>query len=400
MLDSDQQRAVEILTDPSTPICVMTGGPGVGKTHTLNAVVNTFDDSLNVALCSPTGKAAKRLMEATGRPAKTIHSLLKGAPGMGFEYGDGNPLDADVVIVDEASMVDVELMAALVAALRPGARLLLVGDANQLPPVGPGQPFTDIIRSGRVPVAYLTQIHRQKGDSWVLDNAYRIINGQRPNVEDTHDFTLLEVPSAGTKLSEEVVKLAVEVLEADPDAVVLSPQNERGAGVLQINLAAQKAFLGDPKLGETVITLGGGTTCRKGDRVMVVKNMKVPDEEGTERYLPNGMVGECLDALGQFRGRFRFDSNEFMLGGDKLKLTLAYAMSIHRAQGSGWDHVVVIADPAHAYMLRSMGRQLIYTAVTRVQKRLTVIGSGGAFQDVALGEMSNLRETYLKQFYA
>jgi exodeoxyribonuclease V alpha subunit len=153
-------------------------------------------------------------------------------------------------------------------------------------------------------------------------------------------------------------------------------------------------------LGEKVITLGGGISCRKGDRVMVIKNMRAPEDDGgEERYLPNGTTGKCVQVLGDFRGVFEFDGATFTLGGDKLKLTLAYAMTIHKSQGSGWDHVVVIADPAHAYMLRESGRQLMYTAVTRVQKRLTVLGSATTFEDVALGKMSNLRQTYLKQFY-
>ena len=370
-LDESQQAAVEGLLDPDTKLCIMTGGPGTGKTTTLRTVLGQLPG--RVRLCAPTGKAAKRMREATGRDASTIHKLIF-APGV----DDADVyLPADVIVIDEASMVDTCLLAGLVRKLSPRCRLILVGDAMQLPPVGAGQPFFDLLDT--VPTFRLTKTHRQAGDSWVIDNARRIIAGEIPNLENTHDFTFVETTS------EDICQQVVNMFASDPSITVLSPQNERGAGVFPLNQAVQAAI--NPGTRNQPYAFAGDYRVREGDRVIQTAN-------DPTRQIVNGDIGRVVQVLGKKDLEVEFDGGPVRCVGDQTNdLRLAYAMTVHKSQGSEWPHVVLVCDPAHAFMLR---RQLVYTAITRTSSKLTLIGSQGALARACMTPLETTRRTGLK----
>ncbi|MCP4244655.1 MAG: AAA family ATPase [bacterium] len=455
LLDKEQRAAVDILvqtadgelypTDangnpipgaPPARMAIMTGGPGTGKTTCLEHVVDkVLKLRVAVALAAPTGKAARRLAQATGQPAKTLHSLLKGIPGEGFKYNKITRLPVAVVIVDEASMVDVKMLAALMDALPDYARLLLIGDANQLPPVEAGQPFTDIIRSKAVPVGRLIKTYRQAGTSWVVDHATRMIAGTVPPLVTTEQggFNFIEASGDEVPAIAEAIKArAVQIILAayagngfasGEETVVLTPQKDKGAGAFNINVQAQRERWNVQEVVRDydgpVCFLHKGMWCVPGDPVMNLRNMTVyvseddpsaqrrevgPEEfaidpeEREEIYLPNGAQGVCVKVEDLNHAQFEFDGKLVDLSRESLDMTLAYAMTVHKSQGSGWDHVVVIVDPSHQFMLRNGGRQLMYTAITRTQDQLTIIGSKVAWEMACRSQMSNLRQTFLAQF--
>ncbi len=363
-----QRRAIELAAKHK--VVVVTGGPGVGKTTIVRALLRLFDKAgLKTRLTAPTGRAAKRMTEATGREAVTMHRLLEFDPKTReFLAGPDKPLDLGALIVDESSMVDLELMSALVTALPQQARLVLVGDVDQLPSVGPGAVLRDVITSGVVPTARLTDIFRQAAGSLIVQNAHRIHSGQLP-VSDrgqSGEFYLVERKSddlAADALIEMVTKRIPRTFSLDPvrDIQVLTPMHRGASGTIALNEALQNALNPEGpsvKLGQRLFRLG--------DKVMQLKN-------DYDREVYNGDVGVIykVDAEARKLG-VRFDDREVAYQeGDLEELVLAYATSIHKSQGSEYPAVVIPFTMNHFVML---SRNLLYTAVTRGKRLVVIVG--------------------------
>jgi exodeoxyribonuclease V alpha subunit len=404
-LSEGQRRAIAICGEAG--VAVITGGPGTGKTTVVRALVQTWEQAgRTVMLAAPTGRAAKRLAEATGRAAQTVHRLLEwGRPSRDmdgfaragpFGRGDDNPLAAELLVVDEASMLDVQLARGLVTAVRPGATLVLVGDVDQLPSVGPGQVLRDVIASGRVPVARLTEVFRQAEGSGIVENAYRILSGHTPigSKDPRGDFFVISAEEP-ERAREMVVRLCRERIPSafgfDPlrDVQVLAPMHRGAAGTEGLNRALQAAL--NPN-GEAVSLPGaGGGMLRVGDKVMQVRN-------DYERDVFNGDVGVIVGARRDddddavvdvdFDGRqVRYESEA--LG----ELELAYAVSVHKSQGSEYPAVVVPLVMQHYLLLQ---RNLLYTAVTRGKKLVVLVGSERAIRQAVAEAEASERHTGLR----
>ncbi|HVO43995.1 MAG TPA: ATP-dependent RecD-like DNA helicase, partial [Aggregatilineales bacterium] len=368
-LTAQQQTAVrEALTHK---VSILTGGPGTGKTTTLHAVIHALEAiHASYALASPTGRAAKRLSEATGRPAQTIHRLLGFKPGTGFLTNEDSPLKADMLILDEASMLDLVLFYSVLRALTPDTHLLLVGDVDQLPSVGAGDVLRDLIRSGRLPVTRLATIFRQAGDSLIITNAHRINQGHMPDLHNGGtDFFLFtaEEPEAAADLLIDVVQNRIPArfgLHPIEDIQVLSPMYRGALGVGALNERLQAA-LNPP--GRTAERLIGGRLFRVGDKVIQMRN-------NYDKDVFNGDLGrvQALDFTDQLLrvsvdGRFvDYD------WADTGELSHAYAISVHRSQGSEYPAIVLPIMTQHYMMLQ---RNLLYTAITRARRLVVLIGS-------------------------
>ncbi|HEV8547847.1 MAG TPA: ATP-dependent RecD-like DNA helicase, partial [Polyangiaceae bacterium] len=359
-LAPQQRRAIEAAA--THHVVVITGGPGVGKTTIVRAAVDVFErERLTVRLAAPTGRAAKRLAEASGREATTIHRLLEFDPrAMRFQRVAENPIDAEVVIVDEASMIDVPLAAALIAALPTAARLVIVGDADQLPSVGPGAFLRDILQSGVAVTVRLDEIFRQAGQSRIVQNAHRILRGEMPVSappdDPTSDFFVVQT-SDPERAAETLLKVVLERiperfgLVAGREVQVLTPMHRGPVGTLAINERLQRAL----NAGGQIVPQGGGRL-RVGDRVMQTRN-------DHQREVYNGDLG-VVSALDDETGTVlvSFDGREVEYESADLEaLVLAYATSIHKSQGSEYPAVVVPLLTSHFVML---SRNLLYTAVT------------------------------------
>lgn len=365
--DDSQARAIDLIC--SARFALITGGPGTGKTTSLRVALARLEPGVRVALAAPTGKAAKRMAEATGVDARTVHRLLEYKPGRGFLRGASMPLDADLVIVDEASMLDVELAAALLAAVGDRSRLVLVGDANQLPSVGPGRVFADLLRASGVPSARLEHIHRSAAEAWVNRNAPRVLVGAALELEPTHDFQYIEVAAAGEVL--DAVRVACE---SDTQAQVLVPKRPGPCGIERANVVLQATFNPERIDDDGEVDVKAQRlqrehyAIRAGDRVMQTKN-------DYELGVFNGDIGEIVDiAAGKCRVAYADKSSvrevEYTLEQTRA-LELAYALSVHKSQGSEYEHVVFVIHSSHAFVLT---RALAYTAITRTRKRVTLIG--------------------------
>jgi exodeoxyribonuclease V alpha subunit len=371
-----RQQAEAIRQVLRAPVVVVTGGPGVGKTTIVRGIVTILArKGLRVALAAPTGRAAKRLAEATGQQAATLHRLLEWRPVEArFGRHAENPLDADVLVVDEASMVDIRLAADLFAALPTGTRLVLVGDVDQLPSVGPGTVLADVIASGRVPTVRLTEVFRQAAQSLIVTNAHRIHDGLLPEVEaasregagDSRDFFFLEEenPARAAALVRDLVRerLPRRYGLSVHDIQVLAPMRRGDLGAENLNQLLQDAITaGAPELHR------GGRKFRVGDRVMQLRN-------DYEKEVWNGDVGrvERLDAEAS-ELLVRFDDRDVRYQADELdELGLAYATTVHKSQGSEYPAVVVPVHTQHYLMLQ---RNLLYTAVTRGKRLVVVVGT-------------------------
>lgn len=385
-LDPSQEVAVELVC--SSPFAIVTGGPGTGKSTCLRVALDRMDARRQVyALASPTGKAAKRMTEATGREASTIHRLL-GWTRWGWEHNKDNPIEADAVIIDEASMLDVELSEALVDALAPHTRLVLVGDANQLPSVGPGRVLADLVEAGNVPVARLTHVHRAAAESWVCRNAPRVLSGLELELAPCHDFRFLEVEDA------EAAARAIGGLVTEPayrGAQVLAPQRTTACGVEALNRQLQAQL--NPSDTRAAWTLGE-RTFRRGDRVIqAVNNYKLVSTTGLLGVF-NGEVGEVVDVA---EDRMTVDFGDRKVPYSKLDasdLELAYALTVHKAQGSEFPWVVCVVHSAHTYMLT---RQLFYTAITRAKKGVVIVGNRKGLHAATAAKAPPRRNTTLIQ---
>jgi exodeoxyribonuclease V alpha subunit len=363
------------------PLLVITGGPGVGKTTIVRGIVSTFlRCNLRVALAAPTGRAAKRLQEATGQPAATLHRLLEWRPAEGmFGRNRDRPLDADLLVVDEASMIDIRLCADLVAALADGTRLLLVGDQDQLPSVGPGMVLRDTIASGAVPVVRLDEIFRQAAQSLIVTNAHRIHAGEMPEIDgtpgsapaagpskDTRDFFFLEKDDpaqAAQTIRDLVVTRLPGYYGFSPfDIQVLTPMHKGDLGAMNLNQLLQEALSAGAEQLQS-----GSRIFRTGDRVMQLRN-------NYDKDVFNGDVGRVV-RVAREAGELvvTFDEREVLYASDELdELALAYAATVHKSQGSEYAAVVIPIHTQHFVMLQ---RSLLYTAVTRGKKLVVLVGT-------------------------
>ena len=387
-LCEEQRQAV--LAAATEGICVITGGPGTGKTTSINLIIRVLRRMGDVELCAPTGRAAKRMSEATGCPARTIHRLLEYAgEGQGFQRNADDPLECDAVIVDEMSMVDIFLMRALLRALRPGTRLVMVGDADQLPSVGAGNVLRDLIASEAVRVVRLTEIFRQAGQSQIVVNAHRINHGEYPVIRARETDFFLERRETPAQAGPSVVALVQsrlpKYMNLDPlrDIQVMAPMKRGDAGVYTLNALLQAAL--NPERPDAPQLTRGQTVFRRGDKVMQVRNnydlcWTRDGEDGDGVF--NGDIGFIIAVDRREKAlTVEFDDGRVAEYDESLldELELAYCMSVHKSQGSEFDAVVLplISGPP---ML--MTRNLLYTAVTRAKRLVVIVGREGCVRQM------------------
>ena len=427
-LDDHQEEAV--IEAVNNGLLIITGGPGTGKTTTINTIIRYFEqEDMEILLAAPTGRAAKRMAEATGYEARTIHRLLEltGAPsmdsgrngngstggetrleGMHFERNETNPLDADVVIIDEVSMVDISLMHSLLKAVNVGTRLILVGDVNQLPSVGPGNVLRDMIQSGKFPVVMLTKIFRQAAQSDIIVNAHKINAGERVPLEKrSRDFLFIRRDNPAAIIKDMMVllrdKLPGYVGAEIQDIQIMTPMRKGALGVEQLNRILQENF--NPPAADKPEKEAGGTIFRTGDKVMQIKNNYQLAWEVRNRYgIPvdkgegvfNGDMG-VIRQVNAFSETLEVEFDEGRMVEYSFKqleeLELAYAITIHKSQGSEYPAVVI---PIYSGPRMLMTRNLIYTAVTRAKKCVCLVGLPEMFQFMVENEMEQKRYSGLK----
>ena len=395
----DEQEVTAVKEAVRNGLLVITGGPGTGKTTTINTIIRYFElEGLEIFLAAPTGRAAKRMSETTGFEARTVHRMLElngGAEGSGgFERDESNPLEADVIIVDEMSMVDISLMYSLLKAISVGTRLILVGDVNQLPSVGPGSVLRDIIQSHACNVVMLTKIFRQASTSDIIVNAHKINHGEEVILDNkSMDFFFLKRYDADVIINV-VLQLIKQKLpkfvDATPyDIQVLTPMRKGLLGVERLNGILQRYM--NPSANDKVEKEYGSTVFREGDKVMQTKNnYQLAWEIRTKFGLTvdkglgifNGDMG-IIRQINDFAEQMiiEFDEGRMVEYPYKLldELELAYAITIHKSQGSEYPAVVI---PLLGGPMMLMNRNLLYTAVTRARKCVTLVGNEVTFQQM------------------
>ena len=415
VLDEMQKKAVQEAAGHG--LLILTGGPGTGKTTTINAIIRYFEgEGAEIRLAAPTGRAAKRMTEATGYEAQTIHRLLElsgmpeddreGQP-IHFERNAENPLETDVIIIDEMSMVDIHLIHSLLMAVTAGTRLILVGDENQLPSVGPGNVLRDIIRSGQFPVVELKKIFRQASESDIVVNAHKINKGEQVEINNkSRDFFFLKRYDADI-IIRVVIALIQEKLpkyvEAKPFEIqVLTPMRKGLLGVERLNQILQR-YLNPPDASKKEKEIGQGLF-REGDKVMQVRNnyqleweirgrYGIPIEKGVGVF--NGDTG-IIKTSNEFAetAEVEFEDGRWAEYSFKQldELALAYAVTIHKSQGSEYPAVII---PLLSGPRMLMNRNLLYTAVTRARKCVTVVGSEETFREMIRNEKQQRRYSSL-----
>lgn len=403
----DQREA--ILKAARSTVMLLTGGPGTGKTTTVNGILGLFDRlGIKTVLAAPTGRAANRMKELCGREAATIHRLLETQydPESGnlcFMHDESEPLKADAVVVDETSMVDILLMAALLKALKPHCRLILVGDPDQLPSVGAGNLFSDLIRSGKVPTVRLTEIFRQARESLIIMNAHAINAGQLPELTvKNKDFFFLQRRDM-QRAVDTIVDLCTRRLPQNmgipADQIqVLSPTRKTDAGTAALNMRLQAAL--NPPAVDKQEHKRGKILFRVGDRVMQIKNnydimWKKTEGFGVGTGVFNGDVGKVTDIdPGEETMTVVFDDRQVEYTFDLLgQLELAYAMTVHKSQGSEYRAVILSVSQANPYLLT---RSILYTAVTRAKELLILVGDPAVVQQMVENNRQSRRYSGLK----
>lgn len=416
-LELDPLQTEAVVKASMHGVSIITGGPGTGKTTTIRTLIGYFEkEGMDLALAAPTGRAAKRMTEATGYEAKTIHRLLEINGSLeedrndpGFNRNEENPLDVDAVIVDEMSMVDVFLFRALLRAIPPGARLIMVGDDHQLPSVGPGQVLRDLIESECFPVTKLETIFRQEGSGDIVLNAHRINHGEPIKVEKgSADFFFLErndISKIQVNIVELITKSLPPYVGAAPfDIQVLTPTRKGNLGVIALNRYLQNAL--NPASKTKREHYYGEDVFREGDKVMQVRNDYQAEWEIVGKYnIP-------IDAgIGVFNGdtgriiKIDEDDSSLMVEFDDQRrvtypfnaldeLELAYAITVHKSQGSEYGAVIM---PVMQGPRQLLNRNLLYTGVTRAKKCLVMIGSPSIVQEMIENNQENLRYSGLKE---
>ena len=398
-LELDEMQRTAVKEAVRSGLLVITGGPGTGKTTTINTIIQYFEsEGMDIALAAPTGRAAKRMSETTGYEAKTIHRLLELSGGMdehaGFERNEQNPLETDVIIIDEMSMVDITLMHNLLKAVVAGTRLILVGDVNQLPSVGPGCVLKDIIDSHACNVVRLNRIFRQASESDIIVNAHKINRGEPVSLDNkSRDFFFLKRYDANVIISiciQLIRQKLPKYVNASPfDIQVLTPMRKGLLGVERLNTILQQYL--NPPDGKKAEREHGQTIFRVGDKVMQIKNNYQAEWEIRSRYnIPiekglgvfNGDMG-IVREINSFSETLTVEYEECRMVEYPFKeldqLDLAYAITIHKSQGSEYPAVII---PLLTGPRMLMNRNLLYTAVTRARKCVTLVGDEKAFYNM------------------
>lgn len=395
----DEHQVTAVKEAVRNGLLIITGGPGTGKTTTINTIIRYFElEGMDIFLAAPTGRAAKRMSETTGFEARTIHRMLELNGGMdgsaGFERNETNPLETDVIIIDEMSMVDISLMTSLLKAVVAGTRLILVGDVNQLPSVGPGSVLKDIIDSGKCNVVMLTKIFRQASESDIIVNAHKINRGEEVTLDNkSMDFFFLKRYDADViiNVTLQLIKQKLpKFVDATPyDIQVLTPMRKGLLGVERLNGILQQ-YMNPPEKGKNEKEYGS-TLFREGDKIMQTRNNYQLEWEIRSKYgltidkgtgVFNGDMG-VIREINDYTEMMtvEFDEGRMVEYPFKLleELELAYAITIHKSQGSEYPAVVIplLSGPA---ML--MNRNLLYTAVTRARKCVTLVGNDGTFNQM------------------
>jgi exodeoxyribonuclease V alpha subunit len=375
-------------------VLVMTGGPGTGKTTLVRGIISVLEAAgCRILLAAPTGRAARRLSESTGRPALTVHKLLEYVPHEGpFAFGrhEGQPLEADAVIVDEASMLDISLTACLLRAIPLGCRLLLVGDVDQLPAVGPGNVLKDIIRSQQISVVRLNEVFRQEAQSRIVLNAHRINRGLSPDFTAPAEFSLTECADEAA-VADEIVSLYKTLWTAggQQDVQVLSPMHKLACGVENLNRLLQEAVNPPDPAKEELASLN--QILREGDRIMQIKN-------NYDKEVFNGDLGWVKTIESRSLTAWFPDVNEGKAvryeQGELDELQLSYAMSVHKSQGSEYPVVILALSKAHYIFLQ---RNLLYTAVTRARRQVFIAGQKSALLTAVANDRTRRRYSLLAE---
>ena len=409
----DEHQVTAVKEAVRNGLLVITGGPGTGKTTTINTIIRYFElEGLEIFLAAPTGRAAKRMSETTGFEARTVHRMLElngGAEGSGgFERDESNPLEANVIIVDEMSMVDISLMYSLLKAISVGTRLILVGDVNQLPSVGPGSVLRDIIQSHACNVVMLTKIFRQASTSDIIVNAHKINQGEKVSLDNkSMDFFFLKRYEA-----DKIINVTLQLIKqklpkfvgaSEYDIQVLTPMRKGLLGVERLNTILQMYL--NPPSDRKKEKEHGAIVFREGDKVMQIKNNYQLEWEIRSKY------GLCIDkGTGVFNGdtgiieeindfaetiTVNFDEGRMVEYSYKLlnELELAYAVTIHKSQGSEYPAVVI---PLLSGPRMLMNRNLLYTAVTRAKKCVTIVGDDTTFEQMIENNSQQRRYSGLK----
>ena len=383
--DGDHDAAFQCLS--TSTVTIITGGPGVGKTTVMKEGLKIYKRAnLSVCLVAPTGKAAKRLSEATGVNASTIHRLL-GYNGEGYIHDETNPIEADVLIMDEASMTDIRLFASLLKAMRPTTRLVIIGDRDQLPSVGPGRVLGDLIDSGNIPVARLTHVHRQGDGNGIVDAARKINMGEMPDFENNNDVEFIECEE--DEAEDVIVDLVTNVIPARDgisadDIQVLAPMKKYVAGTVELNRRLQAALNG---YGEAI--KHGMYEYRAGDKVMQICN----------DYDKGVMNGECgiIECIWEDGNGMTVDFGDGAVWYKKIELDeiqLAYSQTIHKSQGSEYDTVVI---PIFLFQKIMLQRRSLYTAITRARRKVIIVGSREALEYAIKHDTAAKRKSLLKE---
>lgn len=397
-IELDDRQRDAVMQAISSGLLVITGGPGTGKTTTINTIIRYFEgEGMEIRLAAPTGRAAKRMTEATGCEAQTIHRMLElsGAPeddrSASFLRNEENPIDADVIIIDEMSMVDIFLMNSLLKAVTPGTRLILVGDVNQLPSVGPGNVLRDIIASERFNVVKLTKIFRQATESDIIVNAHKINAGEKfPIGPSSRDFIFIRREEAGNVIGAMITLVSQKLpkyVDAKPfDIQVLTPTRKGMLGVERLNTVLQEYL--NPKDSSKQEKEIGTTIFREGDKVMQIKNNYqiewetrgkhgIPTDRGMGVF--NGDMG-VVDNINFYSEKLtvKFEDDRYVEYPFKQldELELAYAVTVHKSQGSEYPAVVI---PLLSGPRMLMNRNILYTAVTRAKKCVCIVGTEEVF---------------------